>query len=105
LHEVVEEFASEPIEDEAWYRIGQIHEKTGEFEKATKAYQRIIDYFAYDILADNAYFRLGEIYRIHLDNSTLAMEFYEQLIFKHQDSIFYVKAQKEYRRLRGDFIE
>lgn len=105
LEEVLNEFASEPIEDEALYRIGQINEKIGQYQEATKAYQRIIEHFAYTVLADNAYFRLAEINRLYFNQPDLAMEFYEQIIFNHQDSIFYVKAQKEYRRLRGDFIE
>lgn len=105
LQEVIKTFESEPIEDEALYRMGQINEKLGNYKQAALAYQRIIDYFRADVLADNAYFRLAEIHRLYLDQPDLAMEFYEQLIFNHQDSIFYVKSQKEYRRLRGDLID
>ncbi len=105
LQEVIEEFSSEPIEDEALYRIGQIHEKLGNYQAAAEAYQRIIDFFSYQILADNAYFRLAEINRLYLDQPDQAMHFYEQIIFNHQDSIYYVKSQKEYRRLRGDLID
>lgn len=105
LIEVAQTYPSEPIEDEALYRKAKIYEKQGNFELAAQAYDRIIQFHPNDILVDNAYFALGELYRLHLNDNVKAKDYYEQLIFNHADSIFFVEAQKNYRRLRGDQIE
>lgn len=105
LIEVAQTYPTEPIEDEALYRKAKIYEKQGNFELAAEAYDRIIQFHPNDILVDNAYFALGELYRLHLNDNVKAKDYYEQLIFNHADSIFFVEAQKNYRRLRGDQIE
>ena len=33
---------------------------------------------------------------------TQIMNFYEKMIFNHQDSIYFVEARKKFRQLRGD---
>ncbi len=53
---------------------------------------------------DEALFFSAEIYNNHLSNPELAKELYEQIIFNHQDSIYFVEARKEYRILRGDSV-
>lgn len=105
LQEVIHLYPTEPIEDEALFRKAKIHEKRGEFHLAAEAYERIVVFHPNDVLVDNAYFALGELYRVHLNNPTKAKEYYEELIFNHADSIFFVEAQKNFRRLRGDQIE
>ncbi len=105
LNEVVQTYATQPIEDEALLRKAKIHEKREEYELAAEAYERILRFHPNDILVDNAYFALGELYRTHLNDPVKAKDYYEQLIFNHADSIFFVDAQKNYRRLRGDQIE
>jgi tetratricopeptide (TPR) repeat protein len=105
LEEVVRLYPSEPIEDEALYRMAKLHEKRGEFLEAVEAYNRIITFHPNDILVDNAYFALGELYKNEFNDPIKAKEYYEMLIFNHADSIFFVEAQKKYRKLRGDQIE
>ena len=47
---------------------------------------------------------LAELYKTHLEQEEKAKELYEQIIFNHADSIYFVEARKKYRALRGDVI-
>jgi hypothetical protein len=53
-------------------------------------------------LIDNAYFQVAELLQYQLNNKQEAKDYYGKILFDHQDSIFYVDAQKEFRKLRGD---
>lgn len=44
----------------------------------------------------------AEIYRNNLQNNDKAKQNYEKIIFKHEDSIHFINARTEYRKLRGD---
>ncbi|HET8808668.1 MAG TPA: tetratricopeptide repeat protein [Flavobacteriaceae bacterium] len=105
LDEILEKHQNEKIIDDALFRKGKILEKNGEYEKAATAYQQIIDSYKDGILADNAYFSLAELYRKHLDQPQKAKENYEQILFNHEDSIYFVEARKRFRELRGDVVE
>jgi tetratricopeptide (TPR) repeat protein len=105
LNGILENHKDESIIDEALFRKGQLLEEKGNYEEAKLAYQKIIAEHKEGILADNAYFALAELYRIQLDQPEKAMENYEQIIFNHQDSIYFVEARKRFRELRGDTVE
>lgn len=104
LDDILNNHRSESIEDEALFKQAQIFEKTKQYDKAIANYLKIIEFHKHDILADNAYFYLAELYNKTLKQPEKAKEFYEQIIFKHQDSIFFVEARKQYRSIRGDAI-
>lgn len=105
LDSLLEKYKGEKIEDEALFRSARLYEKQGEYEKAETAYQKITEFYNDGILADDAYYYLAELYRTKLDKPDKAMENYKQIIFHHEDSIFFVDARKQYRRLRGDDIQ
>ena len=44
----------------------------------------------------------AEIYNDELKDTEKAKPLYENVIFNHQDSIYFVDARKKYRELRGD---
>ncbi len=104
LTEILQNHKGEAIEDEALLKQAQIFEKTKQYERAIANYEQIIEFHNEDILADNAFFFLAELYNKILDQPEKAKEFYEQIIFNHQDSIFFVEARKQYRSIRGDAI-
>lgn len=104
LEEVLVEFKDGPIIDEALYRKAQLHTQLQQYEEAIEAYQGIVASFAFDSLADDAFMELGKIYEKQLQQPDLAKEAYEKIIFNYPDSIFFVDAQKAYRKLRGDAI-
>ncbi|MBN2680996.1 MAG: tetratricopeptide repeat protein [Bacteroidales bacterium] len=92
------------LEDEILYRKGNIYEKNGDFENASKYYERIINEFAYDILGDDAMFRLAVVYQFRLNDSEKAKETYQKLIMDYPGSIFVAEARKQFRFLRGDKV-
>lgn len=104
LSEILQNHKGEAIEDEALLKQALVFEKTNQYEKAIANYLQIIEFHSDDILADNAFFFLAELYNKTLEQPEKAKEFYEQIIFNHQDSIFFVEARKQYRSIRGDAI-
>ncbi|WP_339611149.1 tetratricopeptide repeat protein, partial [uncultured Planktosalinus sp.] len=104
LNDILKNHKGESIEDEALLLQAKIYEQTENYQKALSNYLEIIEFHSDDILADNAFFYLAELYNKTLLEPEKAKEFYEQIIFNHQDSIFFVEARKQYRSIRGDVI-
>lgn len=104
LDDILTDHKGESIEDEALLKQGMIYEKIGEYTRAEENYLQIIRYYADDILADDALFRLAQLYENQLDDPEKAKQYYEQIVFNHADSIFYIEARKKFRMLRGDLI-
>ena len=105
LGDIIINHKGEKIEDEALLKQALLYEAGKSWNKAESNYLKILQYFNKDILADNATFFLAELYNKHLNNPEKAREFYEQIIFNFPDSIYFVEARRNYRELRGDFIE
>lgn len=104
LNEVLVDHKGESIEDEALLKQGELFEKTGAYLKAIENYLKIIEFYKDDILADDAHYRLAQIYETKLDEPDKAKYQYEQILFNHADSIYFVEARKKFRLLRGDAI-
>jgi tetratricopeptide (TPR) repeat protein len=99
---IVEQHKGESIEDDALLKMGELYEKQSLYNDALTMYQQIIDRHAEEIYIDEAYFYTAEIYRKHIPDPEKAKAFYEKILFNHQDSIYFVEAQQQYRKLRGD---
>lgn len=104
LDKILLDHKTETIVDQALFMQAQLFEKNKQYEKAEKNYKRIIADFKEDILADDALFALAEIYMKHIPNAEEAKDLYEQIIFNHADSIYFVDAKNKFRALRGDAI-
>lgn len=96
------EHKGEGIEDEALLEIGKIYERQGNWQEALTYYQQIIDRFPEDIYIDEALFFSAEIYRKNTQEIEKAKSLYEKILFNHQDSIYFVEARNNFRKLRGD---
>jgi len=104
LDKILEEHKTETIVDQALYEQAQLFEGKKDYLKAEANYKAIIDNYKEDILADDAYYALAELYVNVLNKPEEAQALYEQIIFNHADSIFFVEARKKFRALRGDAI-
>ncbi|WOD45095.1 tetratricopeptide repeat protein [Hwangdonia lutea] len=104
LNTILENHKSEPIIAQALFKQAQLFEKKAQFEKAQTNYELIIANYRGGILADDAYYNLAHIYEQYLNEPEKAKALYEQIIFNHVDSIYFVEARKKYRALRGDAI-
>jgi len=105
LQKVLESYKDVAIADEALYRLGLNFESLSNFEAAAEAYNQLVTDYPDSILADNALFALGLIYRDQLNATEKAKSKFEQIIFNHPDSIYFVEAREIFRTLRGDKIE
>ncbi|UII77249.1 tetratricopeptide repeat protein [Flagellimonas sp. HMM57] len=104
LEDILQNHKGEKIEDEALLRQGQLLETQKSYETAEFNYKKIVEFYADGILADDAHFALGELYRNILDEPEKAKTHYEKIIYNYQDSYYFPKARKNFRRLRGDII-
>jgi len=98
---ILNENKGDAIEPITLLRVGNIYESMGDTASALANYQQILDNFKECIYIDEALFYSAEIYSQN-NEVEKAQPLYEELITKHEDSIYYVTAQKKYRKLRGD---
>ena len=99
---ILEQHKGQSIEDETLLKIGQLYEKQNDFAQALTYFQQILDNHKESIYTDEALFFSAEIYRKQLSDNEKAKALYEKVIFNHQDSIHFVDARMNYRKLRGD---
>lgn len=104
LDEILANHKGESIEDEALFKQAQLFENQSKYDLAQSNYLKILEYFNGDILSDDALFHLAKLYEGELGEPNKALELYERILLGHPDSIFYVEARKNYRKLRGDDI-
>jgi len=104
LDKILNEHKTEPIIPQALFKQAQLFKLKNHFDKAKVNYERIIENYSEGILIDDALFCLAEIYEKHLNLPDQAKALFEQIIFNHADSIYFVDARKRYRTLRGDAI-
>ena len=98
---ILKENKGDAIEPVTLLRIGKIYESMGDTTSALSNYKQILDNFKECIYIDEALFYSAELYN-QLNDAEKAKPLYEEIITKHEDSIFYVTAQKKFRKLRGD---
>jgi tetratricopeptide (TPR) repeat protein len=105
LETILKDHKGEKIEDEALLKQGQLLEQQKEYERAAFNYQKIIEFYSSGILADDAYYAIAQLYEHQLNDIQKAKEYYEKIIYNHQDSYYFPLARKNFRRLRGDQLE
>lgn len=99
---ILEQHKGQSIEEVTLLRLGKLYEKQNDFQQALHNYQEIIDKHPESIYVDEALFFAAEIYRKQLQDNEKAKAYYEKIIFTHEDSIYFVEARNNYRKLRGD---
>lgn len=104
LDKVLTEHTGESITDQALFKQAKLFEEKNQYNKAEANYLKIISDYPEDILADDAHYYLAELYNTVLAKPEEAKELYEKIIFKHEDSIYFVESRKKFRMLRGDVI-
>ncbi|WP_435624408.1 tetratricopeptide repeat protein [Flagellimonas sp.] len=104
LEDIIQNHKGEPIEDEALLKQGELFQSIGAYKDAEFNYIKITEFYGDGILADDAHFALGEIYRNIRNEPEKAKFHYEKIIYNYQDSYYFPKARKLFRRLRGDII-
>jgi tetratricopeptide (TPR) repeat protein len=99
---ILKSFKGQEIEAVTLYRLGKMYEKLGDFTSALIQYQAIINQHKEGIYIDEAYYFAAEIYNKQFKDIEKAKSYYEQIIFHHEDSIYFTDARKKFRQLRGD---
>jgi tetratricopeptide (TPR) repeat protein len=99
---ILKEHKGEEIEPVTLLRLGKTYEKMGDYTKALENYTNILNNHKDCIYRDEALFYSAEIYNVTLKDAEKAKPLYEEIIFKHEDSIYFVDSRNKYRKLRGD---
>ncbi len=99
---ILKEHKDQEIEPVTLFRIGKIQETRGDYISALLNYQMIIDGFKECIYVDEANYFAAEIYNLQIKDVEKAKKHYEEIIFKHEDSIYFTDARRKYRAIRGD---
>ena len=102
LQDILNIHVADKIEDDALLLQAKLFVKQGEVKLAIKNYKKIL-LLEHSIFKDDALFRLAKL-NINLGEEKQAKDYFESIIFNHPDSIFFVEAQKQFRKLRGDNI-
>jgi hypothetical protein len=95
-------FPDHPILDEALLMKGDIYFKQKNLEEAEKSWEAIVVEHKEDILADDALYRLANLHWKHLNDTEMAMVYFEKIFINYSDSFFAAEARLSYRSLRGD---
>ncbi|MGC1205928.1 MAG: tetratricopeptide repeat protein, partial [Flavobacteriaceae bacterium] len=90
LNNILEDHKTEPIVAQALYKQAQLFENKKQFEKAQANYESIIANYRDGILIDDAYFKLAILFENYFNEPEKAKDLYEQIIFNHADSIYFV---------------
>ena len=95
-------FPDHPILDEALLMKGDICFKQNKLAEAEKSWEAIVVNHKEDILADDALYRLANLHWKQLNDTEMAMEYFEKIFISYSDSFFAAEARTSYRSLRGD---
>ncbi|MFM2230878.1 MAG: hypothetical protein RL607_2136 [Bacteroidota bacterium] len=98
---ILKEHKGQEIEPVTLLRIGKLEEEQNNIPQAIASYRQIIDQHKECIYVDEATYFAAELYNKTGDTEK-AKPLYEDIILNREDSIYFVDAQKKYRRLRGD---
>ncbi len=104
LADILEMHKGDKIEDDVLFLQAKLLEAQGNDKAAIKNYKFIIKNLKESIFTDDAHYHLGALY-LKLGDKNAAKKEYEIILFKYPDSIYFVTAQKMYRKLRGDDIQ
>ena len=98
---ILQAHKGQEIEPVTLLRIGKLLEDQNNFLDAIASYRQIIDLHPASIYVDEATYFAAELYN-KIGDVEKAKPLYEALIINREDSIYFVDAQKKFRRLRGD---
>ena len=104
LDTILKNHKTKSIVPQALYKQAQLFEKKKEYIKAEANYSNILTNYKDGILVDDASFALANLYTTYLSELEKAKALYEDIVFNHADSIYFIEARKKYRALRGDAI-
>lgn len=104
LDVILDNHKTEPIIAQTLFKQAELFKLKSQFDKARVNYELIIENYREGVLVDDAYYNLAVLNEKELNQPEKAKQFYEQIIFNHSDSIYFVDARKRFRALRGDVI-
>ncbi|MCC9165323.1 tetratricopeptide repeat protein [Pontibacter harenae] len=104
LDAMLKKYPGHSLTDEIYYQKANLLERKGDFREAITNLEKIVSNPQFDILSDDALYRMAFIYEESLDDKEKAMQLYNDLLVKHQGSIYVADARKRFRKLRGDSL-
>jgi tetratricopeptide (TPR) repeat protein len=105
LLELVHEYPTSPLVDDALLRAGGLLVRAGRYTEALTAYNRLATEFReQSTMIDRALFRIGEVEQFGLSQPAQAIAAYERLIAEYPQSVLANDARGRIRVLRGESL-
>lgn len=104
LDSIEEFYPGHSLQDDILFKRAQIAEKEGDYQLAQENYHKVWEQYPTDLLADDAVYRMAQLYETRLNDTSKAMEYYQELLLNYPGSLYTVEARKHYRSLRGDLL-
>ncbi len=92
------------LQDDILYKRAEIAMQQNNHTLAQEYFHRVWKEYPEDLLADDAVYRMAKLYEDRLDDTSKAMEYYQELLLNYPGSLYTVEARKRYRSLRGDLL-
>lgn len=104
LDSIQEFYPGHSLQDDILFKRAQIAEREKNYPLAQEYYHRVWKEYPTDLLADDAVFKLAQLSETRMNDSSKAMEYYQELLLNYSGSLYTVEARKRYRTLRGDLL-
>lgn len=104
LDSIEEFYPGHSLMDDILFKHAEIAGQENDHPLALEFYHRVWKEYPEDLLADDAVYRMAQLYEDRLDDSSKAMEYYQELLLNYPGSLYTVEARKRYRSLRGDLL-
>jgi tetratricopeptide (TPR) repeat protein len=104
LNDILKQFPSSLLLDDALIFIGNLSRSAGQYLPALTAYQRLVDEYPESMYSDQAMFDAAELYQTRLSAKEKAVRLYELFLERFPNSLLVGEARKRIRILRGDSL-
>ncbi|MGC8897325.1 MAG: tetratricopeptide repeat protein [Bacteroidota bacterium] len=104
LKELLRQFESSTLTDEAVLGLARLYAQMGEFQNAVATYDSVLQKFPDSIYRDEAAYQRAQILDLKLHDRAGALKAYEAFLAQFPDSLHVSEVRKRIRELRGDFL-
>jgi tetratricopeptide (TPR) repeat protein len=100
LRENTSESQPAAVADDSWYRIAEIQESMGHYERSVATFRELVENFPKSSLLEKTSIRIAQLFDEKMDDPTSALSEYERFLMLHSNSIYLDMVRERIRALR-----
>jgi tetratricopeptide (TPR) repeat protein len=93
--------AETPLRSRALFRSGELCEGSGKYNEALAAFETFARDYPTDVHVPDAHHRMGHVYEDGLNNDTIALKTYEDILLSYPHYIFLDDVREDVNRVRS----